>query len=729
MQKINKFLAVLAATLAATFLFAACNDKPDDGGKTEEPVKYTVTYSAGEGSGTAPAGGSYKAGATFALPDPTGLSKDGCTFDKWNDGTTDYAVGATYTMPAKNVTFTATWKEDEETPPTPSTKYTVTFRGGVGVDGAAPTGGSYEADATFILPAATGLSKPGYLFDKWNDGTTDYAVGATYTMPAKNVTFTATWKVDTSQIDPEVKYSVTVVKTQNSSQEGSITGAIPIIDDKAVGEKFTIPADTFAFPHYTQTYWRVQNYNSQYGSWDTIANYAPSAEIEMPAFNVRIVAVWAANPLTITFDANGGSGTMAPLTSKKFNDSYSSVAKVFACKFTAPTGGTFQGWATSANGQPLADGTKLNENIVGLDDTLTLYAIWEISSTPTPAFTIDQIVGQWSGGSHTFDVAKNTDVANINGFGVLDGKYAMQIIVDTDVQMMSSIDYDLTYYIALNGTTLVLTDVNDNTNTITLTEKAELAASPSFAGKWARVIVNGTQPWVITESKAYYGNNLSEVQTVKVGANLIMYYEAVGYYYSYVLTKSENSLNGFFDASEKEPAAQTFNAGEFFTLTVDGKLNQIVNNGSAPNSSKLPTPTAPEGQVFSKWVVAGTSTEFDVTAVMTSDVSIEASFTSAAGSTVKTFTGSVSFYGITITSIRLNTQTGALTITYKNMFNKETTADYTAAIYDDYYFLDESTFTSGEALWIQLAADGNSVELFDNYNDEPYSSCGTMNIA
>ena len=89
----------------------------------------------------------------------------------------------------------------------------------------------------------------------------------------------------------------------------------------------------------------------------------------------------------------------------------------------------------------------------------------------------------------------------------------------------------------------------------------------------------------------------------------------------------------------------------------------------------------------------------------------------------------MSFYGITITSIRLNTQTGALTITYKNMFNKETTADYTAAIYDDYYFLDESTFTSGEALWIQLAADGNSVELFDNYNDEPYESCGTMNIA
>ncbi len=121
MQKINKFLAVLAATLAATFLFAACNDKPDDGGKTEEPVKYTVTYSAGEGSGTAPAGGSYKAGATFALPDPTGLSKDGCTFDKWNDGATDYAVGETYTMPAKNVTFTATWKDDEETPPTPST--------------------------------------------------------------------------------------------------------------------------------------------------------------------------------------------------------------------------------------------------------------------------------------------------------------------------------------------------------------------------------------------------------------------------------------------------------------------------------------------------------------------------------------------------------------------------------------------------------------------------------
>ena len=47
MKKINKLFAVLAATLAATFLFAACNDKPDDGGKPEEPVKYTVTYTAG----------------------------------------------------------------------------------------------------------------------------------------------------------------------------------------------------------------------------------------------------------------------------------------------------------------------------------------------------------------------------------------------------------------------------------------------------------------------------------------------------------------------------------------------------------------------------------------------------------------------------------------------------------------------------------------------------------
>ena len=200
MKKINKLFAVLAATLAATFLFAACNDKPDDGGKTEEPVKYTVTYTAGEGSGTVPSGGSYVAGATFELPAANGLSKEGYVFDKWSDGENTYAVGATYTMPAKNVTFAATWKDDGsgETP-TPPTKYTVTFSGGEDAEGTAPTGGSYEEGATFDIPAADGLVKDGFVFVCWTYNETDYNVGDVFTMPAGNVVFTAKWEAETEK--------------------------------------------------------------------------------------------------------------------------------------------------------------------------------------------------------------------------------------------------------------------------------------------------------------------------------------------------------------------------------------------------------------------------------------------------------------------------------------------------------------------------------------------------
>ncbi len=197
MKKINKLFAVLAATLAATFLFAACNDKPDDGGKPEEPIKYTVTYTAGEGSGTVPSGGSYVAGATFELPAANGLSKEGYVFDKWSDGENTYAVGATYTMPAKNVTFAATWKDDGsgETP-TPPTKYTVTFSGGEDAEGTAPTGGSYEAGATFDIPAADGLVKDGFVFVCWTYNETDYNVGDVFTMPVGNVVFTAKWEAE-----------------------------------------------------------------------------------------------------------------------------------------------------------------------------------------------------------------------------------------------------------------------------------------------------------------------------------------------------------------------------------------------------------------------------------------------------------------------------------------------------------------------------------------------------
>ena len=80
---------------------------------------YTVTYDLNGGTGTPPTQASVAAGGTFTLAASSGFSKAGYSFAGWNDGTTTYKAGDTYTMPAKAVTLKAQW--------TALTKYTVNW--------------------------------------------------------------------------------------------------------------------------------------------------------------------------------------------------------------------------------------------------------------------------------------------------------------------------------------------------------------------------------------------------------------------------------------------------------------------------------------------------------------------------------------------------------------------------------------------------------------------------
>ena len=69
---------------------------------------------------------------------------------------------------------------------------------------------------------------------------------------------------------------------------------------------------------------------------------------------------------TVSFDANGGSGTMASVTG---------VTGTYAmpeCKFTAPSGGSFAGWSFSAKSPMIF---PVGETIEMSEDT-TLYARW-----------------------------------------------------------------------------------------------------------------------------------------------------------------------------------------------------------------------------------------------------------------------------------------------------------------------------------------------------------------
>ncbi|MDE7158446.1 MAG: InlB B-repeat-containing protein, partial [Clostridiales bacterium] len=117
MKKMRWLLSIVMAfvmVLGVSLLAVGCADDDDEPNTPPPaPTTYTVTYEKGEGEdGTAPEVKSYEEGASVTLAAATTFTKEGHTFEKWLEGTNEYDAGATFTMPAKNVTFKAKWKEN-----------------------------------------------------------------------------------------------------------------------------------------------------------------------------------------------------------------------------------------------------------------------------------------------------------------------------------------------------------------------------------------------------------------------------------------------------------------------------------------------------------------------------------------------------------------------------------------------------------------------------------------
>ena len=75
-----------------------------------DPPTHHVTYVKGTGSGTAPTETDKTVGETFTIKGKGDMvPPTGYYFTGWNDGTNDFAVGASYTMPDDDVEFTAVW--------------------------------------------------------------------------------------------------------------------------------------------------------------------------------------------------------------------------------------------------------------------------------------------------------------------------------------------------------------------------------------------------------------------------------------------------------------------------------------------------------------------------------------------------------------------------------------------------------------------------------------------
>jgi uncharacterized repeat protein (TIGR02543 family) len=299
---------------------------------------YTATYNANTGSGTMSTQ-AFNAGTPFSLSENS-YTKANYVFDGWytNSGGTGtrYNAGQSVTLYA-NQTYYAKWIV--------AARY-ITYAANGG-SGTVPTESSKVTGDTFTVADGTGLTRTGYSFADWTDGSNTVVAGSTYTVPSGNVTLTAQW---TAQV-----YTITYNSNNASSGASSRTS-----------DSFTYGGSGIALP----TVGTLVRTGYTFGGWSATADGSALTGNYTPTQSVTLYARWSANTYTTTYNTNGGSGS-APA-----NSSYTAGGAEFALpdgSGLTKSGYDFAGWSTTTTGSALS-GTQTNTA-----DQI-LYARWTIKS-------------------------------------------------------------------------------------------------------------------------------------------------------------------------------------------------------------------------------------------------------------------------------------------------------------------------------------------------------------
>ncbi len=279
----------------------------------------------------------------------TATSESGWVFDHWvveEGGTTVNVSSNPYTKSDINsIVKTAVFKQSAPAAPTP----TVSPTGG----GTATVSTAEGGRATYTAAAADGWE-----FVNWTAARDTESVSLDenpITLSTEGLTgMTANFKQKT----PAATYKITVTDDGNGTAEASVTEA-------AAGATVKLTATP-------------KDRSYEFDKWVSDEVTVENDSFVMPEKNVTVKATFKAKTepvpvttYTITFDANGGKGTMDKLTADA-----SSTVSLTANAFKRD-GYTFAGWNTAKDGSGTAYANKADVKVEG---DMTLYAQWKKTS-------------------------------------------------------------------------------------------------------------------------------------------------------------------------------------------------------------------------------------------------------------------------------------------------------------------------------------------------------------
>ena len=332
MKKLISILVLMLVVVLCVVTVTSCDTNKK---QQTAPNEYTIVYSSNGGSGNIESV-VIKEGDELTLPTCTFTAPDGKVFRGWSIGTRDdkdlKMAGDKVTVNG-NVTVYAMWQY---------ATYDVSFdaNGGTG------TMSNVQKSRSYTLPACTFTAPSGMSFLGWAVGNKN---SNALKLPGEIVSINAN----------TVIYAIWDYNFLINFNANGGTGTMA--SQKYAGE-YTLPENGFTAPT-----------GKRFVGW---ALTATGSVITTTTINITesipLYAIWEDIIYNVSFNANGGSGTMqAVQTTYNY--------ELPACTFTKPENKFFKGWALTATGNPIyASNLELTQDV-------ELFAIWDIAANVSEA--------------------------------------------------------------------------------------------------------------------------------------------------------------------------------------------------------------------------------------------------------------------------------------------------------------------------------------------------------
>lgn len=281
---------------------------------------------------------------------------------------------------------------------------------------------------------------------------------------------------------------------------------------------------------------------------------------------VTLYAIWWKKNITISFDANGGSGTMSPIAAEV------NVTKVPGCTFTAPTGYDFYAWKSTKTGYLYYETDTLTESKWPNND--------------------DIFIAQWTPKPYTLTL--NGNGGTINGATSITGKclYNTATRISTFYYNCSRTGYNFTKWNTAADGSGTAYSIDDS---ITLTADQTLYAQWTPQTITIKYNANGGTGTMASSSTLTYGTTYTLTENA---------FTRAGYKFSGWATSSNSSTVTFSDKA----VINTSNWDSLYYYPSNGNLYAVWKEKFSLGSPTTSTASVSKGTLGDTSVTLTTST-------------------------------------------------------------------------------------------------------------------------